>query len=485
MRFQLAPEIDSLVVPADLIFASQRIAQKDSLLWGEGTEASIRLGWVDLHETSRSLLPALDALTARMRDEGFTEIILSGMGGSSLAPEVIARSYGPSASRRLTLLDSTHPENVAAILGRDLAKAFFVISSKSGTTIETNSHVAAIRNCLKDQGLDPRKHLLVITDPGSPLEALADAEGWPRIAGDSKVGGRFSALSPFGLVPTALLGIDPSILLDDAAEMATMIHEPACKLALYLMKERFVFFEDVSSKTPGLSDWVEQLIAESTGKFGKGLLPIALNGSRPGVIKLHMDLAKAIDAPLGAQFLLWEWVTALLGYLLKVDPFDQPDVQATKTKTAEALSDIATLDPREGTVTIKDAMLQLEQELAGREYIAICAYLDPIEHRDVMRLQGLLAARFKVPVSFGWGPRFLHSTGQFHKGGPRCGVFLSITSETTKRSEIPGRAFDFQGLILAQAQGDRVALEERGNPVIRLHLEEPVREIAELLASAN
>ena len=485
MRFHVAPAIEAITVPDDLLMTSRKISQKDPSLWGEGTEAAIRLGWVDLPETSRSLLPRLDALAARMRDERFDEIVLSGMGGSSLAPEVIAKSYGKQKARRLTLLDSTHPATVATILDRDLKGSFFVISSKSGTTVETNSHLAAIKDSLTRQNLDLRKHLLIITDPGSPLEGVATEEGWPYIHGDPYVGGRFSALSPFGLVPAALLGIDPSILLDDAAEMAAMIHEPACKIALHLVKERFVFFEDSGSQTPGLSDWIEQLVAESTGKSGHGVLPIALNGSEPGASMPIFDLASMIEAPLGAQFLLWEWVTALLGYLLKVDPFDQPDVQATKSKTAQALSEIDTLDPREGAIAIDEALLRLESELQRNEYIAICAYLDPIHHGEVMRLQGLLAQRFKVPVSFGWGPRFLHSTGQFHKGGPRCGVFLSITSETSVQASIPGKPFDFQGLILAQAQGDRTALTERGNPVIQIHLEDPETGIAELLNRAK
>ena len=485
MTVLLSPEIEKIVPPEELLSISKRIAQKDVTIWGPGTEAPTRMGWVDLATRSRILLPLLDALSVSMRDRGMEEVVLSGMGGSSLAPEVIARSFASDAARRLTILDSTHPDFIESILHRDLSRTMFVISSKSGTTIETSSHLAAIRQALREQSLDPIDHLLVVTDPGSPLEELATEQSWRCVVGDPEVGGRFSALSAFGLVPTALLGLDPSLILDDAEELLAKIHEPATKIALYLAQERFVYFKDSGSNVPGLADWIEQLIAESTGKQGKGVLPIALNSSEPHSDDPVIDLANTVVAPLGAHFILWEWVTALLGYLLKVDPFDQPDVQATKSKTSEVLRTVASLRPEDGAIPIDQFASAVNQLLRGRSYLAICAFLDPRDSTSIAQLQGVLAKRFRVPVAFGWGPRFLHSTGQFHKGGPHEGVFISITSKSKANVEIPGRDFSFDSLILAQAWGDRMALVESGSPVIQIHLDDPKVEINRLLAQFN
>lgn len=477
----LAPEIADIVPTRELLAISHRLAAKDATIWGQGTEAPSRLGWVDLPTRSRALLPLLDALSVSMRDRGITEVILSGMGGSSLAPEVIARSYEAETARKLTILDSTHPDLIESIMGQDLSRTIFVISSKSGSTIETTSHLAVIRQALSKQTLDPVNHLIVVTDPDSPLDKLASEQSWRRIAGDANVGGRFSALSAFGLVPTALIGLDPSLLLDDAEEFLPEIHESAAKIALYLASQDFVYFEDGKSNVPGLADWIEQLIAESTGKSGKGVLPIALNGGTPETEDPVIDLGKSIVAPLGAHFILWEWVTALLGFLLRVDPFDQPDVQATKSKTAEVLSDVASLTPSESATSIDQLATAISDRSKGRRYIAICAFLDPRRDRSIMELQKLLARRYRMPVAFGWGPRFLHSTGQFHKGGLHEGLFISITSKTKSQIKIPDRDFGFDSLILAQAWGDRMALVERGNPVIQIHFTDPEAEVKQLL----
>lgn len=485
MKVVLAPEIEEIVAPEDLLSISRRIAQRDVTIWGPGTEAPSRMGWIDLATRSRILLPMLDALSVSMRDRGIEEVVLSGMGGSSLAPEVIARSYASDAARKLTVLDSTHPDLIAKILHRDLSRTVFVISSKSGTTIETSSHLAVIRQALHQQSLDPIGHLIVVTDPESPLERLAREQTWRCIPGDPEVGGRFSALSAFGLVPTALLGLDASLILDDAEELLAAIHEPAAKIALYLAEKRFVYFKDADSNVPGLADWIEQLIAESTGKQGKGVLPIALNSNAPQTDDPVIDLGGTVVAPLGAHFILWEWVTALLGYLLKVDPFDQPDVQATKSKTSEVLSNIDSIRPGHGAIPVDILPSAVAESLEGRSYLAICAFLDPDQSNSIVRLQGLLAKRFRVPVAFGWGPRFLHSTGQFHKGGPQEGVFISITSESKADVEIPGCDFGFDSLILAQAWGDQMALVERGNPVIQIHLDDPEVEIDHLLVQFN
>lgn len=481
MKLELPGHIDSLNVDPALIDISHRMAKGDSSIWGEGTEAATRLGWITLPETSRALLPLLDAITARMRDEGFERVVLSGMGGSSLAPEVIAKTYSRFADRKLTILDSTHPDLVRSIVKENLTKAIFVVSSKSGTTIETSSHLAVIRDELQKQGCAEDRHIIVITDPGSPLEKLARENSWQLVLGDPNVGGRFSALSPFGLVPAALVGIDPSLLLDDAAEMSADIHLPAAKLASYLASLRYLYIKDYGSDVPGLGDWIEQLVAESTGKSGTGVLPISLSESVPETSLPTIDFSTSFKAPLGAHFILWEWATALLGYLLKVDPFDQPDVQATKSKTSEVLDSISSLNPATDATPLEKLASVMESKISECEYLAICAYLNPAEDAEILALREILERKFKKPVTFGWGPRFLHSTGQFHKGGPKCGLFLSITSKARSDFDIPGRSFGFEGLILAQAEGDRVALLESGSPVIRIHLEDAEKEVKELI----
>lgn len=481
MKFTLPGHVESLSVDPSLIDISHRLAKSDFSIWGEGTEAAIRLGWVTLPEKSRALLPLLDAMTARMRDEAFERVVLSGMGGSSLAPEVIAKTYSRQADRELVILDSTHPDQVRSIVEQNLAKTIFVVSSKSGTTIETMSHLAVIREELHRQSCTEESHIIVITDPGSPLEKLARENSWQVVTGDPNVGGRFSALSAFGLVPTALIGIDPSLLLDDAAEMAAEIHLPAAKLATYMSAERYLYIKDHGSQVPGLGDWIEQLVAESTGKAGVGLLPISLGSSSAQTSHPIIDFSNSFKAPLGAQFILWEWATALLGYLLNVDPFDQPDVQATKSKTSEALDSIASLNPAADAIPFESLSSIVESEISDREYLALCAYLDPREDAGIFALREILERKFKKPVAFGWGPRFLHSTGQFHKGGPKSGLFLSITSKASCDLAIPGRPFGFENLIHAQAEGDRVALLESGSPVIRVHLDDSKKGIETLL----
>jgi glucose-6-phosphate isomerase len=480
MKFKLDARISSLPIDPKLLDISHRIARKDATLWGEGTEALTRLGWVDLAERSRLLLPRLDSLAVLRKEEKINRVILSGMGGSSLAPEVIAGTYRSDLSCDLIILDSTEPHFVSQLLDMDPRNTLFVISSKSGTTIETQSHLSLIVEALSKEELDPKAHLMIITDPGSPLAKLAHERQWRYIEGEPDVGGRFSALSAFGLAPAALVGIDPSILLDDASEMLESIHEPAVQLASFLAPHRFLYFTDSEGRFPGLSQWIEQLIAESTGKKGKGLLPIAITDSDQRLEIPTVDLATIIEAPLGAQFILWEWVTALLGIHHGVDPFDQPDVQAAKVRTLEVLDEPHDDQVRDSAIKIDQLTSELAISLQDREYLAICAFLDPLRDRDAMKLRSALERKYRKPVSFGWGPRFLHSTGQFHKGGPKCGVFLSITIDSEIDLQIPGKDFGLRRLIFAQAEGDKRALEESGNLVISLHLKSEA-ELKELI----
>lgn len=480
MTFALHPSVASLPLDPKLVEISHRIAAKDPTIWGRESEAAIRLGWVDLAERSRSLLPRLDALEAHIRDLGIDRVVLSGMGGSSLAPEVISRTMERSASRDLVFLDSTEPHFVTEILKTDPTKTLFIVSSKSGTTIETSSHLALIQQRLGEEGLDSRNHIVVVTDPGSPLAEFASERDWECIEGDPFVGGRFSALSAFGLTPTALIGVDASILLDDAAEMLAVIHETSVRLASHLAPHRYLYFTDSKGQLPGLADWIEQLIAESTGKEGKGLLPIAIMESENGLSAPVLDLATIIDAPLGAHFILWEWVTALLGYIHGVDPFDQPDVQATKLQTLEVLNSLES-EAHSTSLAISDLRAELEQKISVREYLSICAFVDPVRDHDLIRIRHLMEQVFRKPVSFGWGPRFLHSTGQFHKGGPKSGVFLSITYKGDVDLSIPGKPYGLKRLIQAQAEGDKRALIESGNEVLSIELEgaDQIRQLLE------
>jgi len=345
----LVSKIDKALV-ADLLPIAVRLANKDTNIWGVNSEASTRLNWIDLPVTSRDLLPQLDSLSAWARSNKLNEVILCGMGGSSLAAEVIAKTYKKS----LVVLDSTHPDQILNCLPKNPANSVIVVSSKSGTTIETTSHLKYFVSYLKNQGLKPENHLVIVTDPDTPLDKSSRKSGYKVINADPFVGGRFSALSAFGLVPAALLGIDISLLLDDAeiaSKTFSQVGSPAIDVAslLFTQTKQIFNISDSKSNVPGLSDWIEQLVAESTGKNGQGRLPVIINsndqfysGISIGLSNGEFDLA--IDASLGEHFIFWEWVTALLCYLLKVDPFNQPNVTEAKERSTTILNSIISGD---------------------------------------------------------------------------------------------------------------------------------------------
>ena len=488
-----------------LVEASQRIAAKDSTLWGPAAqdEAVVRLNWVDSATSSRVLLPELDALAARFRS--FTKVVLCGMGGSSLAPEVIAASF----KKDLFVLDSTDPDYVAHALLGDLSKTVVVVSSKSGSTVETASQRSLFEWQFTKSGLNPTDHIVIVTDPNSPLDKGARNRGFSVVNADPNVGGRFSALTAFGLVPAALLGIDVSVLLDAASDAITSFqghNSPAVTTAYLLAYQsgQYLAFNDTDSGMPGLSDWIEQLIAESTGKEGVGRLPIVIesNSSPVGGDAIRIAFSGksdlVVECELGAQFIFWEWVTALLGYALEIDPFNQPNVTEAKEQTGSLLTAWAGKLPKftpnhiDGAVeifanasTVQDALTQVIDAVSHDGYIAIMAYLDRKVDEELAQLRQIMAGKSSRPVTFGWGPRFLHSTGQFHKGGQQNGVFLQITGEPTADMEIPGKEFTFKTLIAAQALGDGQALASRGLTVIRLHLRNREDGVAEILSAAR
>jgi len=517
------------------------IAGQDPGLWGEPAraEASIRLGWVEAFEISRPLVAEVTRLRAELAGEGVDRVVLCGMGGSSLAPEVIAAT----SEVHLVVLDSTDPGQVRAALDGPLERTVVVVSSKSGSTVETDSQRRAFEAAFAEGGIDPASRIVVVTDPGSPLERAALDAGYRAVfRADPNVGGRFSALTAFGLVPAGLAGADITALLDEAAGIADLLAEdadgnPALVLGAALggtrpLRDKVVFVDE-GSQIPGFADWAEQLVAESTGKDGTGLLPVVVEGpgapevTRPGddvlVVRLvgtegeeEDDAGPADDAPddgsggavtvagsLGALFLLWEYAVAVAGRLLGIDPFDQPDVESAKAAARgllDARPEPAPPDAVDGVVEIRatpgllpagsDAGIGVEAATAAllsalgpRGYLAVMVYLDRERDGALAAVRPALAERAGRPVTFGWGPRFLHSTGQYHKGGSRVGGFLQVTGEPEADLPVPGRPFSFGQLIAAQAAGDAQVLAGLGRPVLRLHLRERTAGIRRLMAA--
>jgi len=482
-----------------------RLKTKDSTIWGPDAqaEAAIRLNWIDLPESSRELLPQFDALAAKHRDKD--HVILCGMGGSSLGPEVIAQTF----SKKLFVLDSTDPDYVSHALATDLAKSVVVVSSKSGSTIETASQRALFEGAFRDAGFNPIDHMVFVTDPGSPLDKHAREGGFSVINADPNVGGRFSVLSPFGLVPAALIGVDVSVLLDNASDTKKAFFadsQKMCDIAYLLTYEagQYVSFTDTDSGMPGLSDWIEQLVAESTGKNQIGRLPVVAENSHEGREGDAFSIAFAgnadlvVETDLASQFIVWEWVTALIGAALAIDPFNQPNVTEAKEQTSALLNEwkgvlpTFTGDAKDGVLEIfgagknaTDALTQLIAQIPDDGYIAVMAYLDRKDDAKVAELRAILADKSGHPVTFGWGPRFLHSTGQFHKGGQQNGVFLQITGDVEKDIAIPGQNYGFKTLLAAQALGDGKALASRKYPLLRFNLKNRVMGISELLDAAK
>lgn len=516
---ELADAVGELVAEAVADDVPARLAGKDPTLWGPAAEpeAGVRLGWLDLPETSRDLLPRLAELREELVAEGLDRVVLAGMGGSSLAPEVITRTAGVD----LTVLDTTDPEQVRAALADRLANTVVVVSSKSGGTVETDSHRRAFAETFADLGMsadEVARRFVVVTDPGSPLEQIAKDEGYRQVfLADPNVGGRYSALSAFGLVPSALAGVDVARLLEEAAAVRPALAQgsanPGLDLgaalgAAYTRGRDKVAVAEAGSGIAGLGDWIEQLVAESTGKDGKGLLPVVVESpDAPGgtgedifLVTIGSSVAgggASISGPLGAQFLVWEYATALAGRVMGINPFDQPNVQESKDNTKRILAaglpettpafvdgavqvygDRALLD---GVRSVSGALRALLAAIPDRGYLAVMAYLDRYADASAADLRTLLSRTTSRPVTFGWGPRFLHSTGQYHKGGPQVGAFLQITGAVAEDLAVPGQSYTFGQLQAAQAAGDLQALASRGRPVLRLHLSDRAAGLGQLL----
>ncbi|HEX4525500.1 MAG TPA: hypothetical protein VH108_02035 [Gaiellaceae bacterium] len=444
----------------------ERIWARDPAVW-TGADEARWLGWLDepwrMYEDVDLLLQYADSLVDRI-----DAIVLLGMGGSSLAPEVIKRTFQQEIFH---VLDTTHPQAIRDLETRlDLSRTLFIAASKSGSTLETRSHADYFWE------RSPRGDLwAAITDPGSALEQLALERSFSAIfAGETTIGGRYSALSAFGMVPAVLMGIDVSSLLQRAQEMAEACRftegNPGLELGLSLGEGWQAGRDKICiAPTPsGFGLWAEQLLAESTGKLGKGLIP-APGEPADGADRQAQEVRLSGEYELGQEFFRWEFATAVAGSLLGIDPFDQPDVQSAKDKTGQILAS--------GTEPLVEPSGSAEELFAAAQtgdYVAILAFVNPTPQAEAKLAALAERARRETGcvVTHGYGPRYLHSTGQLHKGGPPTGLYLQVVDDTGDELAIPGRPFGFGKLIRAQAAGDFASLQERGRRVARIRLED-------------
>jgi glucose-6-phosphate isomerase len=442
---------------------AERIWARDASLWTDSGEDRW-LGWLDVVERVRPRVAELNAF-AEAAIEQFDAFVLLGMGGSSLAPEVLRRAF---VAESFHVLDTTHPAAIRSLESNlDLDRTLFLAASKSGSTLETRSHLEYFWERTGGRGAQ----FAAITDPGSDLEQQSQERGFRAIfPGEPEIGGRYSALSLFGIVPASLMGVALERFLDRAAEMMEALHleegNPGLELGLQL-GEGWQSGRDkvcLDSHPSGFGLWAEQLIAESTGKQGKGLVP-APGESPDGPDRQHGEVRLPDPYELGQEWLRWEFATAVAGHVLGINPFDQPDVQAAKDKTSEVLAG------GEPDLLPQGSLDELLGQAGETDYVCIQAFIDPAREQE---LEPLLARAHETGcvVTNGLGPRYLHSTGQLHKGGPNSGLFIQVVDETGDEVPIPGRDFGFGRLIRSQAAGDFAALEERGRRAIRIRLED-------------
>ncbi len=512
----------------------KRLWSKDVTLWGDHHDAqqiSDSLGWLDVTAKMLDNLPELQRFTAEVRAAGFNHVVHLGMGGSSLAPLVFAETLPRSgAGLPLTVLDSTNPQSVLRVANKiDAAKTLFIVASKSGTTTETVTFMEYFYGKMREiKGDRAGENFIAITDPGSLLIKTAEERRFRRcFLNYADIGGRYSALSYFGMVPAALIGNDIERLLKGADRLAGEREDPTAnptvsahdlggivgELALHGRdKLTFIAAEAISS----LGLWLEQLIAESTGKEGKGVLPVA--GEEPGGItdygndrvfvyfefqgnRLDGELASLQELAgaghpvikialtdahdVGQEMMRWEIATAIMGWVLGINPFDQPNVQESKEISRRILNSaikrgtIPALENSKEKVLLDVASPTLEEDLFEflqgvneGDYFAIQAYITATRETDaaLAQFQRELRDRFRIATTVGYGPRYLHSTGQYHKGGPNKGVFIQLLETPTQDVEIPGQEYSIGLLFNAQAQGDLEALLNHQRRVVRVSL---------------
>ncbi|MBZ0198689.1 MAG: bifunctional transaldolase/phosoglucose isomerase [Ignavibacteriaceae bacterium] len=513
-----------------------RFLNADPTVWKEkkedDKELSDRLGWLTLPEEMQTNVEDLIFFVEEVKSL-FDDVVVLGMGGSSLAPEVFFKTFGKQEGYpTLSVCDSTHPDAVKALNDKlDLNRTLFIVASKSGGTTETMSFFYFFYSELKKLTATPGNNFIAITDPDSSLEKLASEKQFRKIfLTQPNVGGRFSALTYFGLVPAALIGVDVNRLLKEASLMHIACKEknlnanPGLYIGALLGelalagKDKLTFIS--SQNISSFPTWVEQLVAESTGKEGKGILPVVdeifyspdtYNQDRVFVnlqIKndeTNNDQIKALTDSgfsvinfllndkydIGKQFFLWEAATALTGAVLKINPFNQPNVQLAKSLANESMKSYKETGrlPKENPVGIKgnvavygdvpsfdEAVNNLTNDISSNNYIAIMAFIAPDEKTNaaLAELRQKLTAKYKTAVTIGYGPRFLHSTGQLHKGDGNKGLFIQITSSAVTDIEVPEKGYSFYTLVTAQAQGDLKALQNSGRRVIRFHIEDDI-----------
>jgi glucose-6-phosphate isomerase len=478
----------------------ERIWARDHTVWrAAATEIPNRLGWIWVSDLLHERIDELEAVAADVRDDGFTTAVLLGMGGSSLAPEMFMTTFGAAQDAlELIVLDTTHPATIARLTDElDLATTLFVVASKSGTTTETTSQLAHFWELVRDG-----RRFAAITDPGTPLEVLARERAFREVFRNPEdIGGRYSALSFFGLVPAALIGAPIRALLDRADQMRAASgppvpepDSPAAELGAAIGEAARAGLDKLTLFLPdaiaSFGDWAEQLIAESTGKQGVGVVPVV--GEEPGPPEVYgrdrlfvavgehaaADALERAGRPvahiddggreaLGAEIFRWELATAVAGHVLEIDPFDQPNVQEAKDATERILREGEVEDPG------FDDLGALLGDVREGDYVALMAYLDrtPATEDALARARLAIRDRYRVATTVGFGPRFLHSTGQLHKGGPNTGVFVQVVDEAREVDlPIPGHDHTFGTLIDAQALGDLRSLQAHGRRVARVPL---------------
>lgn len=540
--FRLPAEIEAKVQESAELFAKlntvERIWARDASVW-TGADESKWLGWLDIVAEERQLASTYAEFRSEVEAAGYTNVLLMGMGGSSLCPEVLAETFG---KKQFHILDSTVPAQVAAVESRlDLEKTLFIVASKSGSTLEPNCFKQYFfeRLATKVGRENAGKQFVAITDPGSKMEKIAEADGfWRTFHGKPEIGGRFSALSAFGLTAAASMGLDVNDLLERSARMVEACRtadpkaNPGAMLGLVLGvchgqgRDKLTIF--TAPEIHDLGAWLEQLIAESTGKTGVSIIPVdrepVIDASSYGDdrvfaflglagdegLKGHFDAVTATGHPavwielgskedLGQEFFCWEFATAVAGSVMKINPFDQPDVEAAKVearKITDEFEQTGSLPDEtpfyeEGTfslfskgsyakllgddadgVSLKDLLDAHIAQVVKGDYFAILAYVEMnAEHAEILTsIRESVLRRTGAATCLGFGPRFLHSTGQAYKGGADNGVFLQITSDDAVDIEVPGQKYTFGVVKQAQARGDFQVLLDRDRRALRIHI---------------
>jgi transaldolase/glucose-6-phosphate isomerase len=507
-----------------------RLWARDATLW-TGRDEARWLGWLGIVDQQLGRVDDVRRAAEDVRQAGLSHVLVLGMGGSSLCPEVLRMTFGRLVGwPELHVLDSTDPAQVRTLETTvDLARTLFIVASKSGTTLEPNIFKQHFFECVKATvgAAEVGRRFVAITDPGSQMQRVAEADGFRRVFfGLPSIGGRYSALSDFGMVPAAVMGLDVARLLGRAAEMAracaasvSVEENPGAALGIVMgvlaKNGRDKATLVASPGIQGLGAWLEQLLAESTGKGGQGLIPIDREPlGAPGVYGadrffVYLRLSSAPDAEqdlrvealeragqplvritvddpydLGAEFFRWEFATAVAGAMLHVNPFDQPDVEASKLATRRLTDEYEKTGalPSQAAVRLDDTNLRAALRnhlgrLGAGDYAALLAYVEMSDAhgRELQAIRGTIRDRYRVATCLGFGPRFLHSTGQAYKGGPNSGVFLQITCDDAVDVPVPGQKYTFGVVKAAQAQGDFQVLVERGRRALRIHLGKDVK----------